>query len=188
MWHILYLSFSVKHHRSRHVFFVYMSLLFFVRVIHTSKYQSENALYLRYIYSKLYRVSYLLYGLNVVHCLFLFAFKFHFCKKSNLSRKTNGNCMTHGENNIQGDSHKQDQHGSRQSYDTLSDSAITVQVCKSLESEYDEIDAKLLINNVQFSQNVFRCFRTPSISSKYLLRSTGWDYPIKDVRVEHNLK
>lgn len=50
---------------------------------------------------------------------------------------------------------KQDQQGSRQSYDTISDPAITVQACRFLKSEYDEIEATLQINNLQFSENVY---------------------------------
>lgn len=62
--------------------------------------------------------------------------------------------MTHGENNIKSESHMPDQQRRRQSYDNIFDSAITVQACLSLEPEYDEIDEKLLIKNLQFSQTL----------------------------------
>ena len=55
--------------------------------------------------------------------------------------------MTHDKSNVEDKSHMQDQQESRQSYDTLSDSAIIVENCRSMESEHDEIDVKLQIDN-----------------------------------------
>ena len=143
---------------------------FIVGVIQNSNNQSENEL------SKfgtstanntedesMFEMAYLLHGLNGVLCLILFAFIFHLCKKS---KSTNWNCMTHCENNIQDESHMQDQQGRRKSYDTISDSAITVQACLSLESEYDEIDEKLLIKNLQFSQTLLDDYK----HQKFLLK------------------
>ena len=145
----VYLSISFKHSPSRQTFFFYMSLLFIVGVIHTSNNQSENDLSIFVTSTANYtedpstfNTAYLLHGLNGVLCLFLFALIFHLCKKSLSSKRANGNCMTLGENNVQDESQKQDQQGRRQSYDTISDSAIIVQDYRSLESEYDEIDVK----------------------------------------------
>ena len=149
-----------------------MSLLFIVGVIHNSNNQSENALSIFGTSTEnntedqsMFKTAYLLNGLNGVLCLFLFAFIVHFCKKSKSSKNTIGNCFTHGKNNIPDESHMQDQQTRRQSYDTISDSAITVQACWSLESEYDEIDEKLLIKNLQFSQTLSEYYKTADVSS-----------------------
>ena len=175
-----------------------MSLLFIVGVGNDSNNQTENGLSI-FVTSttkhnedeSTFDSSYLLHGLNGVLCLFLFAFIFHLCKKSHLSKRTNGNCMTHGENNVQDESHQQDQQGRRQSYDTIPDSAITVQDYRSLESEYDEIDVKLQINNLQLSQTLVDDYERPNVSPKHSLRTydiTASDFPMNDLQVEINLE
>ena len=168
-----------------------MSLLFIVGVIHTSNNQSENAWSVFGISTTNNyegQSTYLLRGLNGVLCLFLFAFIFHLCKKLYLSKRTNGNCMTHDKSNVEDESHMQDQQESRQSYDTISDSAIIVENCRSMESEHDEIDVKLQIDNLQLSQTFLDDYERQNVSSKYLICTTGSDLPIKDVQVEHDLE
>ena len=172
-----------------------MSLLFIVEVIHNSKNQSESAFSIfgtstanNYDGQSTFKTAYLLHGLNGVLCLLLFAFIFHLCKKSYLSKRTNGNFMTHDKSNVQDKSHMQDQQGSRKSYYTISDSAIIVDNCRSMESEYDEIDVKLQIDNLQLSQTFLGDYERQDVSSKYLLCTIGLDHPIKDVHVEHDLE
>ena len=172
-----------------------MSLLFIVGVIHKSNNQSEIALSIfgtstanNYEGQSTFKTAYLLHGLNGILCLFLFAFIFHLCKKSYLSKRTNGNSMTHDKSNVQDESHMQDQQGSRKSYDTISDSAIIVDNCRSMESEYDEINVKLQIDNLQLSQTFLDDNERQNVSSKYLICTTVSDLPIKDVQVEHDLE
>ena len=169
-----------------------MSVLFIVGVIHTSNNQSENAWSVfgisnNYEGQSTFKTAYLLRGLNGVLCLFLFAFIFHLCKKLYLSKRTNGNCMTHDKSNVEDESHMQDQE-SRQSYDTISDSAIIVENCRSMESEHDEINVKLQIDNLQLSQTFLDDNERQNVSSKYLICTTVSDLPIKDVQVEHDLE
>lgn len=129
-----------------------------------------------------FNTSYLLYGLNGALCLFLFALVFHLCKKS-LNRE-NRNCMTNGEKNIQDEFHMQNQLGCGKSYDTISESAETVQVYRSLESEYDVIDEKLQIQNSRFSQTSDGYER--SLSFENGTKATS--FPIKDIRVKQSSK
>ena len=172
-----------------------MSLLFVVGAIHNSNNQSENELSIfgtstaNYTEDQsTFKTAYIIRCLNGVLCLFLLAFIFQLCKKSYLSKRTNGNCMTHDKSNVQDESHMQDQQGSRKSYDSISDSAIIVENCRSMESEHDEIDVKLQIDNIQSSQTFLDDYERQNVSSKYLIYTTGSDLLIKDVQVEQDLE
>ena len=94
-----------------------MSLFFIVGLIHDSNNQSQNKLRIFGTSTAnntedpstcTFNTLYLLHGLNDVLYLFLSTFIFPLYKKSHLSKRTNGNCMTHGEKKILDESHKQD--------------------------------------------------------------------------------
>ena len=166
-------------------------------MIHNSNNRSEKVLSI-FVTSKpnytedqsTFNTAYLLYGLNGVLCLFLFALIFHFCKKSNLLKRTNWNYITHGENNIQDESQKQDQQVSRQSYDTISESAKTVEAYRSLESEYDEIDEKLQIqNSLSLHVQIPHDYEKPKVSSRNVCienESISPYFPKKDIQVKRS--
>ena len=78
--------------------------------------------------------AYMLHGLSGVLCVFLLVLVVRLCKKSK-SKKDNVI-------DIHTEFHEQTQRENRHSCDTISESATTVQVYRSLESEHDEIDVK----------------------------------------------
>ena len=124
-----------------------------------------------------FNTAYVVHGLLGVLCLFLFVIVIHLCKKSKAKKKN--------VNDIKNACDAQQQPENLISYDGVSDSATTVPIYRPLQSEYDEINEKLQINNCCSSKFTSTIYEEPRFTKRNQFPTQGI-VPMNDFRMKQN--
>lgn len=172
--------------------------IFFVGVVQTSKrgiHETKNA---SEIYSTtsiknvlivtedtpgVLNSTYVLHGLGIAISLFLLLIVIQLCKKSKSTKRNRVTREAREETDSHNESQFQQQEENRRSYMSIPESVKTIQVYRSLEAEYDEINEQIPIHYPSSSNSSFNNENT-NISFKQMPLKLH-DSMKDDMKLEH---